>query len=381
MSLSEEKENDPGIIFVLEDGRLAGPQIYVTRLCKALDINCRVFFPKSRSSIEFGYLLEKSGINYSKVYMNRLSREPLRLIFYFLSFLPEILVLTVKFLFSAESIVYCAGGSWQIKAAIAGKLARKKVVWHLNDTFAPSLILRVFNHLSFLADGYVHASEATNKYYKKFLSERPSMVIPAPVDIDDFSEAKKLEDLSFKRTVTIGTVSNINPIKNLEDFIEVAAILNNEKSIKFKFVIYGPIFPSQKDYYNKLQKKIIDLDIGNLSFFGPVDNSSLALNEIDIFLFTSKFESSPMVVWEAMMGGVPIVSYKVGDIPRFVNHKRNGMLADKFDQQMLIESIKCLIFDFSLLNKVSKNARKTALNNFSNNKCAELHVEYLSRLI
>ena len=58
------KNKAPGVIFVLEDGRLAGPQIYVTRLCKTLDIDCKVFFPKSVSSDEFKNLLEKLGINF-----------------------------------------------------------------------------------------------------------------------------------------------------------------------------------------------------------------------------------------------------------------------------------------------------------------------------
>ena len=83
---------------------------------------------------------------------------------------------------SNQKTIYCAGGSWQIKGAISGFFARKKVIWHLNDTYSPFVIRFIFSYLSYLADGYIFASKATKKYYENLIYQRSRMVIQAPVD-------------------------------------------------------------------------------------------------------------------------------------------------------------------------------------------------------
>ena len=49
---------------------------------------------------------------------------------------------------------------------------------------------------------------------------------------------------------------------------------------------------------------------------------------MDVFLFTSKSESSPLAVWEAMLAALPIVSYDVGDVKEYITHLRSGYIAN-----------------------------------------------------
>ena len=121
--------------------------------------------------------------------------------------------------------------------------------------------------------------------------------------------------------------------------------------------------------------------IDNIEFCGPTDDVSSSLQDLDIFLFTSKSESSPLVVWEALMSGLPVVTYRVGDIDKYIVNKVNGLTAEVFDKESICEAIYLLISDSNLTNTIKTNARKTAIKYFSHTKCAELHVEYLSRLI
>ena len=91
-------ESAPNVIFVLEDERLAGPQVYVSRLCKSLKLNSRVLIPKSNFSREFKNLLDKNKIQITEtIFLSRLSREPLKIIYYTLMFIPEIIALTLMF--------------------------------------------------------------------------------------------------------------------------------------------------------------------------------------------------------------------------------------------------------------------------------------------
>lgn len=380
--INRKDKMENGIIFILEDARFAGPHVYVARLCKGLKVNSRVLLPRTNSSKKFKDLLKKYGIKFTEtIFLSKLSRQPLQLIYYLLMFIPEITALTLIFFKSKEGIIYCAGGSWQIKGAIAGYLSGKSVVWHLNDTYVPSLVMSIFKSISFLADTYVHASEATKEYYHESLAERPSAVIPAPIDAEIFSKEIALYNLKDKDKIIIGTICNINPIKNLEDFIEIAKEVSLKNPNRFEFKIAGPIYDSQINYLKKLKGMIKNLNVNNVTFVGPTDDIKSCLESFDIFLFTSKSESSPLVIWEALMSGLPVVTYRVGDIDKYIVDKISGLTAEVFDKASLCEAIYYLISDNKIANKLKTNARKTAIKYFSHTKCAELHVEYFSRLI
>ena len=72
-------------------------------------------------------------------------------------------------------------------------------------------------------------------YYADAVKERKNAVIQAPVDETKFRSINRDSDLNNKEIITIGTVCNVNPLKNLEDFIEVAKVLSSNKAHKFHF--------------------------------------------------------------------------------------------------------------------------------------------------
>ena len=87
--------------------------------------------------------------------------------------------------------------------------------------------MKIFKKISFIASAYVHASEATKNYYIDYLADRPSIVIPAPIDTDILSDDIQFHDLREKESIVIGIVCNINPIKNLEEILGDTTILIN----------------------------------------------------------------------------------------------------------------------------------------------------------
>tara|TARA_S200000501_G_scaffold378862_2_gene444314 strand:+ start:1784 stop:2914 length:1131 start_codon:yes stop_codon:yes gene_type:complete len=371
--------SDPGIIFLLEDGRLAGPHVYIARLFQYLPGKNRVLIPKDSQKVK--KLFDSNNVDYEETFfLSRLSREPIRVMRYIIFFIPEIIFLIIHFSLSKEKVIYCAGGSWQIKGAISGFLARKVVIWHLNDTYVPKIIKIIFTIISSLANGYIYASEATKDYYADAVKERENMVIQAPVDENKFRASSRDYYLNNKEIINVGTVCNVNPLKNLEDFIEVARVLSKSSTQKFYFKIIGPIFDSQNEYKNKLLNLINKYNLTNIELSGPSYNVEDELKKLDIFLFTSKTESSPISVWEAMMMGLPIVSYRVGDVGKYVQNNLNGFTAEIFDTKKLVKGINQIIEkDLSL--KMSRTSEEVAHKYFSSKKCAQLHIEYIENLV
>ena len=365
------------ILFILEDGRIAGPQIYLLRLAKRLQLPNKIIYPFSGK--KYKELLDRQKLRNSKIFISKPGFTPLKILFYILTFVPEVVYLSLYFLFSKERIIYIAGGAWQIKGLVAAKISFKKVVWHLNDTKMNALIRLIFFFLSRLADGFIFASKASENYYKDLIPRRPSSIIPSPVD---FELEKNLTEpsLNFTDKTTIGMVANINPIKNLEDFIHTANKLN-QKHEDLEFVIIGPIYKTQRKYYKKLKKIIMDLRIKNITFIGSVDDISAYLNSLDIFLFTSKSESSPLAVWEAMLAAKPIVTYDVGDVKEYITHLKSGYIVDLSAREDLVKGVEFLLSDFKLRSAMGREAKKVVKSELSSEACAKRHLDYFNKLL
>ena len=146
-----------------------------------------------------------------------------------------------------------------------------------------------------------------------------------------------------KNLITIGTVCNINPLKNLEDFIEIARDLNMMKKYNLSFKVFGPTFKSQQSYKNKLMELVDQYDIQNIKFCGPSDRIHNDLEKMDIFC--SLQNQNPL---NLNMGSndVWITScnmYKVGDVDDYIIDGENGFTAEVFDWKKLSLSISSLI--------------------------------------
>ena len=375
--MDNKKLSQNSLIFILEDGRLAGPQIYLFRLVKKLQIESRIIFPLSGK--DYKDLLDSSDLRNSQVFLCSPSLRLFRFSIYFLTFIPEVIFLTFYFLFSKENIVYAGGGAWQIKGVLAAKLSFKKVIWHLNDTKMPFPVKIIFFFLSRLADGFIFASEASEKYYCNLIPKKPTSVIPSPVDKEIPRNKSKLNLVKPDKRI-IGMVANVNPIKNFEDFLYVASNLNN-KYDDLQFVIIGPIYETQIDYYKKLQVIISELNLKNISFVGAVENVFEYLEEFDIFLFTSSSESSPLAVWEAMLSSCPIVTYDVGDISRYITHLDTGYISELKDVKGLEKGVSLLLDNVDLATSMGRKAKRIAETELSSQSCADLHLDYFNKLL
>ena len=303
------------VINIIEEGRLGGPQVRIANVAEKLkpNIETLVVIPE-KDSMSFQKKLLDGKVDYLKVKITKITKSKAELFKYFFFFPIEIIRLYRVFILKTPDVVHVSGGIWQIKGVLAAKLARKKVVWHLNDTSMPLFLRCFFSILSPLPDAYIFASYKTKNYYKKFiLSRKFSCVIPAPVDtvyfktaMSKYSSNTEVHATNKRESFNVGIVGNISPNKGLKKFIEVASILNKKHS-NLKFYIVGQVFPSHKIFFNEMLVYAERLNVSNLNFFHDVTDVKPFLDIFDTYLCMSDFESSPISVWEAMSMSVPVV--------------------------------------------------------------------------
>ena len=258
-------------------------------------------------------------------------------------------------------------------------MSRTKVIWELNDSYAPFIIRVFFVVLSKLADGFIYGSNSTKKYYEHLISNsKKNFLIQSPVNVNYFNPSFRysrdvfLNKINLKNKLIVGTVANVNPAKDLITFLKTIQKCNLRNN-KIVFLIIGSVYKSQKKYFIKLNEIINQNKITNVYFLNSRKDVRPILKMIDIYVCSSKFESSPLSLWEAMSMEKAIVSTKVGDVKNFIKNGKNGYVVKVGDVEVLSKRILKLA-NFPRLRKFfGKSARKVAKQKLDARICATKH--------
>jgi glycosyltransferase involved in cell wall biosynthesis len=373
------------VAMILEDGRLAGPQVYISLLANALKdkVNTTIVIP-IEDSAETIYKLDQFGLQYKTLQITRISKNIRCMIQYLVLFITETAEIYNYFKRNKFDIIYVSGGSWQYKGLIAGKIARIKVIWHMNDTYIPYIFRIVFNILNNLADAFTFASEKTRDYYLPMIKKtKIGYIIPQPVDTSYFSNSSEIESEKIIKKnynqLIIGTIANINPIKGLEIFIKIVARLNDFFD-NLQFIVVGPVFSSQKNYFDKLLNQINNHKLRNIKFVGQQQDIRPFLDEFDIFVCTSYNESGPMTLWEAMSMKKAVVTTNVGDVSKYVHSGFSGEVVNIGDLDTMTQKIKELILDKDKRERYGEKARRIIQHKLDVSICADKHFKLFKRI-
>lgn len=363
---------------IIEEGRYGGPQ---SRICsvaerlKEYGVETLIICPLKGSERLYNEAVHRK-IEINRISMRRLNRSKKAILQYFLTFPREVHSLWRILRDKDVDIVHC-NSARQLKGVIAGRLARKKVIWHLHDTWNPFVIRALFAILAFVADYFIVAGERVHRYYisKTFYRYKPAKIIQAPVDTLFYNPDIAYSDsiISAKKGIKVLTVGNINPAKGYEFFIEAAyrCKINDE----ICFWIVGMSINTQKNYYKRLQTMAKKLVHSNLLFYGPSDDIRAILKSADIYVCSSIYEASPVSVWEAMAMEKAIITTDVGDVAHFIKSDESGFVVPVGDSRAIAEILKKLIKNQTLREKLGRNAREVACRQLDLNIAVKRHFE------
>lgn len=196
------------------------------------------------------------------------------------------------------------------------------------------------------------------------------------VDLSKFKpERKKNPD------EVILNVSRINLDKRIEDSIKVIPYLK-EKFPDLKLKIVGVY--EDKDYFKNLKNLVSELDCEDfVEFIGPVPHNKLdsLYNSSKLFLFTSKHEGQPSVVYEAMACGLPVISTAVGSVPKIIKDGVNGYIIEDKNPKIIAEKISVLLTNEKLRNDIGRAARETVEKEYSLENYVDNLIYYFKKVM
>lgn len=150
-------------------------------------------------------------------------------------------------------------------------------------------------------------------------------------------------------------ISNLRPVKRIQDVLEVFKLVNKKVSSKLIIVGEGPEM-------EKIDSFLVDYPafIDKIKIMGKQNDLRAVLTHADVFLLPSEKESFGLAALEAMAAATPIISSNTGGIPEVNIHKKTGFLADVGDVEKMAEYGVKLLTDENLLNEMKKIAKEVA---------------------
>ena len=168
----------------------------------------------------------------------------------------------------------------------------------------------------------------------------------------------------------VGSFARLTPQKAIHFLLDAIARLAAQGA-RPQVVIAGdgPLKQELLDHADKLG--ISD----RVKFLGFRRDTKDLLAIMDVFTLSSVEEGLPMAMLEAMSAGVPVVTTSVGDIPKVIEHGRNGLLVRAGHADELADALHCLITDPAERSKLAAGGRDTVVRGFSQEAMCEKYLE------
>ena len=141
-------------------------------------------------------------------------------------------------------------------------------------------------------------------------------------------------------------------------------------------------------YSKKYQKYLINiidkLQLSkNIEFLGRRDSEEIAeiLSKSTAFVLPTLIDNSPNSLAEAMAVGMPCVASNVGGIPSIIDDGKNGVLFTSENSDILAYKIINTLSNKELMNKISKEAKKTAYEKNYNDNVVKQTIKVYKEII
>jgi glycosyltransferase involved in cell wall biosynthesis len=387
------------VLHVLTDNRLCGPQIYVVTIAKALrqfGIETIVVAPKGQDGFA-----QWAAKEHFKAYQIDLDHP--RYLTDLISFLLNLRwllrfpfsVFTITKIIKRESIdIVYLQGLWDLQASIAAWFTRRKIVWYLDGTAYPRILVWALMPFVKLVSSrmVIEAVKMAEFYFgqQKDLAKSVVRLIYEGIDTNKFHQDNILEAERTKLKVefglgyhdkVIGCIANINPDKGYEYLIQAAHLVKTEVNTA-KFLIVGAKLDTQKAYTRKLENLVSSLGMEqDVIFAGSRSDTPQILSIFDVFVLSSVAEGIPLALLEAMAMERPVVATDVGAISEAILNGETGIIAPPKDPESIAEAVIYLLESSQVAIEMGKKARQKVMEMFSLEKCAESNNKMLKEMM
>jgi glycosyltransferase involved in cell wall biosynthesis len=180
--------------------------------------------------------------------------------------------------------------------------------------------------------------------------------------LDEFARARSAAEIAAARasmgigpeTIAVGTVTRLMPSKGNQYLLEaVPAIVRRQPRARVFIVGEGEL-------ERELQEQAAALDLGDrLVFAGFRRDVAAVLASLDIVVFPSLWEGTPLTAFEALAAGKPIVSTDADGLLDILTAGKDALVVPKRDSAAIARAVIEVIETPALASALSREAQRT----------------------
>ena len=213
-------------------------------------------------------------------------------------------------------------------------------------------------------DVAIAVSESTGEFTTRarLMPAERTKVVYLGAPLDEFARPRSAAEIAAARaaigiapgTVAVGTITRLMPSKGNQYLVEAApAVLAKHPDVRFFVVGEGELQPP-------LQKQARALDLGDrFVFSGFMRDVAAALSALDIVVFPSLWEGTPLTVFEALAMGKPIVATDADGLLDVLTDRQDALIVPKADAVALANAIVYLLEHREVAESLAAESRKT----------------------
>lgn len=239
-------------------------------------------------------------------------------------------------------------------------------VWHLRelDPYQYYFTKDQIEDMSNSARAFISISNVVKEYWTNVgLDSTKIHTIYNGIDKDSIAVK---EDYATKKKLKIVLAGRINPDKRVE--VAIAAINKLEADVKenVELSIYGNATKMFQQYYQELKDMVAQYKLEkNVFFKGYESNVNQLLSDYDVALMNSKAEPFGRTTVEYMFAGLAVLASNTGANEEIITDGVNGIIYQESDSNQLAEKLTYLYEHREEIERLGKEARKTAMDNFT----------------
>lgn len=125
----------------------------------------------------------------------------------------------------------------------------------------------------------------------------------------------------------------------------------------------------------------VDIPVYDLGYLNNDRAKAVAYSAADLFLFPTRADNSPLVLYESMACSTPMVGFDVGGVPDLVHPGITGYLAETENSADFAAGIVQLLTDEPLRNAMSQQCRATVLQEYNLQLQVQRHTHLYQSLV
>lgn len=200
------------------------------------------------------------------------------------------------------------------------------------------------------------------------ISPRRLRHIPNGIDLARFAEDLAPPDST--RPFTIGTVATLRREKNIARLIDLFAKFRRSSPGEARLLIVGD-GPER----SALEACAAASNAaGEIVFAGSTARPEMFLRQMDVFALSSDTEQMPLSILEAMAGGLPVVSFDVGDVRYMVARENLPYAAiPPVDDDAFVSALVTLRADPAMRVRIGAANRSLAIKSYDERSMADAY--------